>query len=101
MFVFADARRFPMVEVTVMLVFVVPPLVVISLPANRVLPLHPLVMLTRVSSAFAKERTRSASALACACERKSASETKRDLVIYSPLPVDTMFTFLKRAGGQP
>ena len=65
MFVDADARFFPTLDVTVTVVFVEPPLVVISLPAKRVLPLHALVMFTRVSSAFANASTRSASAFAC------------------------------------
>jgi len=65
MFVDDDARRLPIVDVTVMSVFVVPPLVVISFPAKRVLPLHPLTTVTRVSSAALSFRTRSVIARAC------------------------------------
>jgi hypothetical protein len=60
----AEARRRPTVLVTDRVVSVTPPDVVISLPAKRVLPLQPLPMLTRVSSAFATARARSARARA-------------------------------------
>ena len=99
--VVADARRLPIVDVTVTMVSVVPPLVVISLPAKRVLPLQPLVMLTRVSSALANDSTRSASALACSRVRKSGVGGEEGLGISLPSPVFTMFTLRKRAGGQP
>ena len=54
----AEARRRPIVLVTVMVVSVTPPAVVISLAAKRVFPLQPDPTVTRVCSAFARERTR-------------------------------------------
>src|ERR1700759_4022322 len=83
--VVADARRLPIVDVIVTSVFVVPPLVVISLPANRVLPLQPVVMLTRVSSAFANDNARSHNAFACSRVMKSASAAKRDFGCVSDM----------------
>ena len=47
----ADARRVPIVTVTVTMMSVMPPDVVMLASAKRVLPLHVLVMLTRVWSA--------------------------------------------------
>ena len=46
----ADARRLPIVTVTVTDVSVMPPDVVMLASAKRVLPLHSLVMFTRVWS---------------------------------------------------
>ena len=66
----ADARRLPIVLVIVSVVSVMPPEVVISLPAKRVLPLHELEMLTRVSSPWAMASTLSASAFACSRLRR-------------------------------
>ena len=60
-----DARRLPIVTVTVTVVLVTPPDVVMLASAKRVLPLHSLVMFTRVSTAAANDSTRSAMAFAC------------------------------------
>ncbi len=72
-FVVAEARRRPIVDVTVSEVSVMPPDVVISAPAKRVLPLHPVFRLTRVSSAFAIPSTRSVSVFAWSRVRNGAS----------------------------
>src|SRR6185503_11540412 len=83
-----DARRFPIVLTTVMLTSLLSPEVVISPPAKRVLPLHPLSTTTRVSSAFAKPITLFASALACSAVRRfsaAAADEKRErgLTLFS------------------
>ena len=58
------ARRLPIVLMTLSVVSVMPPEVVISPPAKRVLPLHWLEITTRVSSAFENASTLSAMAFA-------------------------------------
>ena len=74
MFVDTDARRLPTVLTTETVVSVMPPDVVISPPAKRVLPLQSLEMETRVSSAFANESTLSAIALACSRVRSGGAK---------------------------
>jgi hypothetical protein len=71
--VVAEARRRPIVDVTVSDVSVMPPDVVIPAPAKRVLPLHPVFRLTRVSSALAIPRTRSVSDFAWSRDMNGAS----------------------------
>ena len=69
-----EARRFAVVLTTLSVVSVIPPDVVISPPAKRVLPLQSLAMTTRVSSAFANDSTLSVSAFACSRERSGGAE---------------------------
>jgi hypothetical protein len=70
--VVAEARRLPTVAVTVTEMSSTPPDVVIVASANRVLPLHPLAIATRVWSAMLMPRTRSA--IRRACSRDSGRE---------------------------
>ena len=59
-----EARRLPIVTVTVTVVLVTPPDVVMLASAKRVLPPHSLVTFTRDSSPAASDSTRSAMAFA-------------------------------------
>ena len=68
-----EAPRFPSALTTETVVSVMPPDVVISPPAKRVLPLQLLEMETRVSSAFANDNTRSAMAFACSRVRSGGA----------------------------